>query len=99
MVKSYDVVVVGSGSGGQTAAYTLMEYGLSVAGVENSATPGGICALAGCQAKKWFYAATETMARARHLAVLVGTRKALAMAVKNQDTSRRQTLLKELLQP
>ncbi len=68
MVKSYDVVVVGSGSGGQTAAYTLMEYGLSVAVVENSATPGGICALAGCQAKKWFYEATETMARARHLA-------------------------------
>jgi len=68
MVKSYDVVVVGSGSGGQTAAYTLMEYGLSVAVVENSATPGGICALAGCQAKKWYYEATETMARARHLA-------------------------------
>ena len=68
MVKSYDVVVVGSGSGGQTAAYTLMEYGLSVAVIENSATPGGICALAGCQAKKWYYEATETMARARHLA-------------------------------
>ena len=67
MVKSYDVVVVGSGSGGQTAAYTLMEYGLSVAVVENSPTPGGICALAGCQAKKWYYEATETMARARHL--------------------------------
>ena len=30
--------------------------------------------------------------------VLVGTRKALALAVKNQDTSQRQTLLKELLQ-
>ena len=67
MVKSYDVVVVGSGSGGQTAAYTLMEYGLSVAVVENSPSPGGICALAGCQAKKWYYEATETMARARHL--------------------------------
>jgi glutathione reductase (NADPH) len=38
-----------------------------VAVVENSATPGGICALAGCQAKKWYYEATETMARARHL--------------------------------
>jgi glutathione reductase (NADPH) len=33
----------------------------------NSPTPGGICALAGCQAKKWYYEATETMARARHL--------------------------------
>ncbi len=37
------------------------------------------------------------LTRARHLAVLVGTRKALAMAVKNRDTSRRQTMLKELL--
>jgi exodeoxyribonuclease V alpha subunit len=39
------------------------------------------------------------LTRARKLAVLVGTRKALAMAVKNQDTSQRQTLLKELLNP
>jgi len=66
-MPQYDVVVVGSGSGGQTAAYTLKEYGLSVALVENSPRPGGVCALAGCQAKKWYYEATETMARARHL--------------------------------
>jgi glutathione reductase (NADPH) len=66
-VKTYDVVVVGSGSGGQTAAYTLCEYGLKVAVVENSPTPGGVCALAGCQAKKYFYEATETVARSRHL--------------------------------
>jgi exodeoxyribonuclease V alpha subunit len=38
------------------------------------------------------------LTRARKLAVLVGTRKAFAMAVKNQDTSQRQTYLKELLQ-
>ncbi len=38
------------------------------------------------------------LTRARKLAVLVGTRKALALAVKNQDTSMRQTFLKELLQ-
>jgi exodeoxyribonuclease V alpha subunit len=37
------------------------------------------------------------LTRARKLAVLVGTRKALAMAVQNQDTSQRQTYLKELL--
>ncbi len=66
-MDNYDVVVVGSGSGGQTAAYTLCEYGLKVAVVENSPTPGGICALAGCQAKKYFYEATETVARSRHL--------------------------------
>jgi exodeoxyribonuclease V alpha subunit len=37
------------------------------------------------------------LTRARRLAVLVGTRKALAMAVRNEDTSRRQTALQELL--
>jgi len=38
------------------------------------------------------------LTRAKKLAVLVGTRKALAMAVKNQDTTQRQTYLEELLQ-
>lgn len=38
------------------------------------------------------------LTRARRLAVLVGTRKAMAMAVANQDTSRRQTMLRELLE-
>jgi glutathione reductase (NADPH) len=66
-VDEYDVVVIGSGTGGQTAAYTLVEHGLSIALVENSDKPGGICALAGCQAKKWFYEATETVARSQHL--------------------------------
>jgi exodeoxyribonuclease V alpha subunit len=37
------------------------------------------------------------LTRAKKLAVFVGTRKALAMAVKNQDTSQRQTFLDELL--
>jgi len=38
------------------------------------------------------------LTRARKLAVFVGTRRALALAVKNQDTSQRQTYLKELIQ-
>jgi exodeoxyribonuclease V alpha subunit len=37
------------------------------------------------------------LTRARKYAFFVGTRKALALAVKNQDTTRRQTALKELL--
>ena len=37
------------------------------------------------------------LTRAKKLAVFVGTRKALAMAVKNQDTSQRQTALQELI--
>ncbi|PIE73698.1 MAG: recombinase RecD [Deltaproteobacteria bacterium] len=38
------------------------------------------------------------LTRAKKIAVLVGTRKALAMAVRQQDTSRRQTALTHLLQ-
>lgn len=38
------------------------------------------------------------LTRARNLAVFVGTRKALAMAIRQQDTSQRQTALQGLLQ-
>jgi exodeoxyribonuclease V alpha subunit len=37
------------------------------------------------------------LTRARRLAVFVGLRRAMAMAVKNQDTSRRQTALQQLM--
>ncbi|OEU57691.1 MAG: hypothetical protein BA862_12090 [Desulfobulbaceae bacterium S3730MH12] len=37
------------------------------------------------------------LTRARSLAIFVGTRKALAMAVRQQDSSKRQTALKLLL--
>jgi len=67
-METYDVVVVGSGTSGQTAAFHLKEKGLNVAVIEKADRPGGICALAGCQPKKWFYEATEAVARARHLA-------------------------------
>ena len=66
-METYDVVVVGSGTGGQTAAFQLKEKGLNVMVIEKADRPGGICALAGCQPKKWFYEATEAVARARHL--------------------------------
>ena len=66
-MDAYDVVIVGSGTGGQTAAFHLNEKGLKVAVVEMADRPGGTCALAGCQPKKWFYEATEAIARSRHL--------------------------------
>ncbi len=66
-MENYDVVVVGSGTAGQTVAYDLNEQGLTVAVVERSHNPGGTCALRGCQPKKYFYEITETIARCRHL--------------------------------
>ncbi len=63
----FDVVVVGSGTAGQTAAYDFKAAGLRVAVVESSNMPGGVCALAGCQPKKWFYEAAETVSKSVHL--------------------------------
>jgi len=76
-MREFDVVVIGSGTAGLTAAYDLQEKGLKVAVVEKSDRPGGICAQAGCQPKKWFYEVTETVAKSRHL-----TRKGVAAAAK-----------------
>ena len=67
MADTYDVLVVGTGTAGQTAAYALNQKGLKVAIVEHSQRAGGTCALSGCQAKKWFYEGAETVARSRHL--------------------------------
>ncbi len=66
-MEKYDVVVVGSGTSGQTAAFDLNQEGVTVAVVEKSDRPGGTCALAGCQPKKWYYEAAEAIAKARHL--------------------------------
>lgn len=66
-MKNFDVVVIGAGTGGQTAAMELAAEGYKVAMIEASDEPGGICALHGCQAKKWFYEAAETVARCNHL--------------------------------
>lgn len=66
-MTEFDVVVIGTGTAGQTAAYELNAKGLRVAVVEKSGRPGGTCALAGCQAKKWFYEGAEVVAKINHL--------------------------------
>ncbi|MEE4363640.1 MAG: NAD(P)/FAD-dependent oxidoreductase [Desulfotignum sp.] len=66
-MKQFDIIVIGTGTAGQTAAFDLAAEGYRVAVAENSPTPGGVCALRGCQAKKWFYETMEVVARSRHL--------------------------------
>jgi glutathione reductase (NADPH) len=93
MYSHYDALVIGSGTAGQTAAYELNRNGLRVGMVEHSDRPGGTCALRGCQAKKWFYEAAETVARSRHLSGIGITTPASAdwldlRAAKNRFTER-----------
>jgi glutathione reductase (NADPH) len=66
-MKTYDVVVIGTGTAGQTAAFEISDHGYTVAVIEHSSEPGGVCALHGCQSKKYFYEATECVAKCRHL--------------------------------
>jgi dihydrolipoamide dehydrogenase len=47
-IVSYDLVVIGSGPGGYSAAIRAGQYGLKVALVEKQAKLGGTCLLVGC---------------------------------------------------
>lgn len=62
-----DVLIIGTGTAGQSCAADLVKAGYRVMIVEHSDRPGGVCALSGCQPKKWFYEAAETVARSHHL--------------------------------
>lgn len=66
-MKTYDVVVIGTGTAGQTAALDISNHGYKTAVVEQSHEAGGVCALHGCQSKKYFYEAAEVVARCHHL--------------------------------
>lgn len=66
-MEKFDIIVIGTGTAGQTAAFDLAAEGFSVGIIEHSDSPGGVCALRGCQAKKWFYEVSELVARSHHL--------------------------------
>ena len=46
--RSYDVLVIGAGPGGYTAAFRASDLGLKVAIVEKHETLGGVCLNVGC---------------------------------------------------
>ena len=62
----YDVIVIGTGTAGQTAAGILAAAGKKVAVVDNRAY-GGTCALRGCQPKKFLVSNTHAAAETRAL--------------------------------
>lgn len=64
--ENFDLVVIGSGSGGSTAARKCREAGWSVAVVDERPF-GGTCALRGCDPKKVLVGAAETLDRLRRM--------------------------------
>ncbi|HCX64779.1 MAG TPA: NAD(P)/FAD-dependent oxidoreductase [Eubacteriaceae bacterium] len=61
-MKKYDLVVVGTGTGGSAPAYAARKAGLSVAIIDKREY-GGTCALRGCDPKKVLVGAAEIMDR------------------------------------
>ena len=52
VMKEYDFVVIGGGSGGYAAARTAVSLGLSTAVIEGGEEVGGLCILRGCMPSK-----------------------------------------------
>jgi pyruvate/2-oxoglutarate dehydrogenase complex dihydrolipoamide dehydrogenase (E3) component len=71
-VRDVDVVVIGLGPGGEHAAGTLAEAGLSVVGVE-SRLVGGECPYWGCVPSKMMIRAADLLAEGRRVPQLAGS--------------------------
>lgn len=64
----YDVVVLGGGPGGYSAAFAAADEGLKVAIVERYSTLGGVCLNVGCIPSKALLHNANVMDEVRHLA-------------------------------
>jgi dihydrolipoamide dehydrogenase len=62
-----EVVVLGSGPGGYTAAFRAADLGLDVVLVERYSTLGGVCLNVGCIPSKALLHAADVIASARHM--------------------------------
>src|SRR5580658_7731353 len=65
---TYDVIVIGSGPGGYSAAVRAGQYGLKTAIVERDSRLGGCCLLVGCIPTKAFLHAADVWERFLHSA-------------------------------
>src|SRR5215472_4292045 len=70
--RDVDVIVIGMGPGGEHAAGTLAQAGLSVAGVENSLV-GGECPYWGCVPSKMMIRAADLIAEGHRIPGMAGT--------------------------
>lgn len=65
---AYDVVVLGSGPGGYSAAFRAADLGLKVALIERYPTLGGVCLNVGCIPSKALLHNVAVLEEAKHLA-------------------------------
>src|SRR5579863_3231698 len=65
---TYDVIVIGSGPGGYSAAVRAGQYGLKTALIEKDARLGGTCLLVGCIPTKALLHTAELWTFANHSA-------------------------------
>ncbi|WP_028358054.1 dihydrolipoyl dehydrogenase [Brackiella oedipodis] len=65
---AYDVVVIGSGPGGYSAAFRAADLGLKVALIERYSTLGGVCLNVGCIPSKALLHNVQVLEEAKHLA-------------------------------
>lgn len=66
MVQEIDLVVVGGGPGGYTAALRAAELGIRTILVDSQAKPGGVCLHMGCIPSKALLHAAEVIDSAKH---------------------------------
>jgi dihydrolipoamide dehydrogenase len=66
--KQFDLVVIGSGPGGYSAAFRAADLGLQVALVERYPTLGGVCLNVGCIPSKALLHAAKVISDAREMA-------------------------------
>jgi dihydrolipoamide dehydrogenase len=65
-MKSFDLVVIGSGPGGYISAIRAAQLGLSTAIVEEAPTLGGVCLNWGCIPTKAILSSAEIYAAVKH---------------------------------
>jgi pyruvate/2-oxoglutarate dehydrogenase complex dihydrolipoamide dehydrogenase (E3) component len=70
--RSFDIIVIGLGPGGEAAAGRLAEAGLSVLGIDSHLV-GGECPYWGCVPSKMMVRAADSLAEARRVDGLAGT--------------------------
>ena len=78
-----DVVVLGGGPGGYTAAFRAADLGLSVCIVEKRDTLGGVCVNVGCIPSKTLLHAASLVEHAKH-----GAQMGIAFSEPNIDIDR-----------